>query len=480
MFYILQEGVSLMTDDIELILQEGEGYKAEFKESVSRLDKEMCAFSNSSGGTIYVGITDKGEIKPHKLTNKLKSEIMDIARNCDPSITIRVQQTGPITRIDIPEGDNKPYGCASGFYLRIGPNSQKMRTREIISMITSETQVLFDSLVNKKFDYENLDTPLLNQHFRKTGIDISGRLDDIMCTLSLAKREDGKIHLTNAGVLLFSNEPPLYIMSSLVTCVRYKGNTKYKIIDRKDFRGNLMEQVEEALKFISRNTRVEYVITGKPAREEILEYPEEVIREAVINAVLHRDYFDQKMVTQVDIYDDRIEITNPGGLVKGLTVEDLGKTAVHRNPVLVDFFHRIGQIEKIGSGIGRMRRGMKEAGHPGPMFDISGVYFRVVLPSRKAIEPVEAVDDRVRDVVNDVVGDVVNDVVKQRLAEELILLVQKGFARRQEIETMFKISYATAQRDIALLKQHDLILFEGPPKTGRYVLTGKGKRLLGA
>ena len=467
-----------MADDMELLLQEGEGYKVEFKESVSRLDKEMCAFANSSGGAIYIGIADNNEIKSHKLTNKLKSEIIDIARNCDPSITISVQQTGDVIKIDVPEGDNKPYGCANGFYLRIGPNSQKMKTREIISLITSETQVLFDSLINNKFDYADLNISSLNLYFKKAGIDLSGRLDDVLCNLSLAKREDGNIYLTNAGVLLFSDEPPQHIISSMTTCVRYKGTNKYKIIDRKDFRGNLMEQVDDALKFVSRNTRVEYVITGEPTREEIPEYPEEVIREAVINAVIHRDYFDQRMVTQVDIYDNRIEITNPGGLVKGLTIDDLGKTAVHRNPVLVDFFHRIGQIEKIGSGIGRMREGMKVSDHPEPVFEISSIYFRIVLPSKKTGKPDEAVDDVVEFGVKFGEKFGVKGKRRDRLANMILKLHEGKSLDITELAEKHKISKRMIEKDMEFLRKEELIIFEGPPKTGRYVLTENGKKLL--
>ena len=108
-------------------------------------------------------------------------------------------------------------------------------------------------------------------------------------------------------------------------------------------------------------------------------------------------------------------------------------------------------------GIGDMLGGIAY-GHPGPVFDISGVFFRILLPSKKTGKPDAAVDDVVRDVVN--------DIVKQRLSEELILLTQKGFIHRQEIEKIFNISLATAQKNLALLRQYNLIIFEGPRRPG--------------
>ena len=119
--------------ELNFILQEGEGFKIEFKESLSNIDKEIVAFANAEGGRIFLGINDNRVIKGIDITNKLKSQIQDIARNCDPAIKIDLEEVDNILIVNVNEGKDKPYKCSSGFYLRQGPNSQKLSRDEIIN-----------------------------------------------------------------------------------------------------------------------------------------------------------------------------------------------------------------------------------------------------------------------------------------------------------------------------------------------------------
>jgi len=139
-------------DELQLILEEGEGYRIEFKESMTNIDKELVAFANSSGGRIFLGITDDKEIKGVKITNKLKSQIQDIANNCQPPIKIIFEEVENILIINVREGEDKPYRCASGFYTRVGPNSQKLNRNDIIEFFKAEGKIRFDELINSRFD----------------------------------------------------------------------------------------------------------------------------------------------------------------------------------------------------------------------------------------------------------------------------------------------------------------------------------------
>lgn len=139
--------------ELQLILEEGEGYKIEFKESLNNLDKEMVAFANSSGGRIFLGITDAGKVKGVSITNDLKSRIQDMANNCTPKIKISFDAVGSVFIINIKEGEDKPYECSSGFYKRIGPNSQKMRRDELLDFFRSEGKIRFDELIEPKFSF---------------------------------------------------------------------------------------------------------------------------------------------------------------------------------------------------------------------------------------------------------------------------------------------------------------------------------------
>jgi ATP-dependent DNA helicase RecG len=130
-------------DELQLILEEGEGYRIEFKESMTSIDKELIAFANSSGGRIFLGITDNKKIKGVKITNKFKSQIQDIANNCQPPIKIILEEFENILIINVREGEDKPYKCSSGFYLRVGPNSQKLNRNEIIEFFKAEGLIRF-------------------------------------------------------------------------------------------------------------------------------------------------------------------------------------------------------------------------------------------------------------------------------------------------------------------------------------------------
>ena len=113
----------------------GEGQFIEFKESFDKnFQKEIVAFANASGGVIYLGITDTGKQKGIDISNRLKSQIQDMAYNCDPSIVINLVEMANVLAIQIPEGKNKPYSCSSGFFMRMGANSQKMTRNEILTL----------------------------------------------------------------------------------------------------------------------------------------------------------------------------------------------------------------------------------------------------------------------------------------------------------------------------------------------------------
>jgi ATP-dependent DNA helicase RecG len=162
-----------------------------------------------------------------------------------------------------------------------------------------------------------------------------------------------------------------------VTCILFKGNSKVHILDRKSFEFDLLRNIDEAVLFIERHLNLAYEIK-ELRRKEILEIPEFVLREAIVNAVAHRDYFERGANVQVDIFDDRIEISNPGGLPKGLKPENFGKHSVARNSLVAALLHRCNYIEKAGTGVQRMRDGMKQVGLLEPNFEFSG-FFTIIL-----------------------------------------------------------------------------------------------------
>ena len=128
-----------MLNEIETLIQMGEGYHLEFKESVDKsLVKEVCAFANADGGTLLIGVTDKQQLKPIQCDNRLLSQVQDSIRQIDPKIKVNITLVDGVLVIKVPRGVHKPYGCADGFFLRVGANSQKLTRTEIVAMFQRE------------------------------------------------------------------------------------------------------------------------------------------------------------------------------------------------------------------------------------------------------------------------------------------------------------------------------------------------------
>jgi len=297
--------------ELKFILQEGEGQFIEFKEKLDkRFAQEIVAFANSSGGKVFLGVSDNNKIKGIDITNKLKSQIQDIAKNCDPPISLLFDKFENILIMDIKEGKDKPYRCGNGFYLRQGPNSQKLSTEEIRNFFNKEGKILFDEMINLSFRFDNgFDKNKLNSFLEKARISKIIPKKDILKNLGVLTDDD---RFRNAGVLFFCDNIERFFKHAIITCVLYKGNDKYKIIDRKDFSEDVLTNYKNAVDFLFRNLRLEYKIETTGPRKEILEVPEDALREALVNALAHRDYNEKGANIQIDIFDNRIEISNPG------------------------------------------------------------------------------------------------------------------------------------------------------------------------
>ena len=190
----------------------------------------------------------------------------------------------------------------------------------------------------------------------------------MLANIEAAERVADKLLFRNAGVLFFARNVRHFFPQAYITCLLAKGKDKVHILDRKDFDGGLVADIENALRFIERNTRTAYRIEGLK-RQNIPEYPMKALREAITNAVMHRDWFFDGANVFVEIYTDRIEVVSPGSLPKGVTLADLGRKSVRRNALVSDLLHRIDFVEKAGTGIRRIRDEASAQDCPEPQFE---------------------------------------------------------------------------------------------------------------
>lgn len=362
-----------MDEKIKLFLQEGEGYKVEYKESVRDIDKELVSFANASGGIILLGVSDKSEIKGINITNNLKSQIQDIANNCQPKVNVSFEEYDNLLLIKISEGKNKPYSCAKGFFLRVGPNSQKMTRDEILQFAIDEGIVRFDEIINTKFTFDDFDENRFRDFINRANLTVNLNTEDLLTNLGLAESSAGEFFFKNVAVLFFAKNIKKFHPSAFTTCLLYGSHDRSYIIDRKDFEGNLIEQLENSIQFVQRNTMLAYQIKTLK-RKEIPQYPMEAIREAILNAIAHRDYFEHGSNVFVHIYPDNIEVINPGGLFR-IKPEDFGRILSRRNEKVSEVFRMIGWMERAGTGIKRMMDAMVRHGLKEPKFEFSERFF---------------------------------------------------------------------------------------------------------
>ena len=227
----------------------------------------------------------------------------------------------------------------------------------------------FDLLPCPRFSYpEDFDRTKFDAWLRLSGITAGRSVEDVLVDIEVAERTGDRLLFRNAGVLFFAKNVRRFFTDAYITCLLGRGTDEVQVLDRKNFDGGIVADIEDAMRFVERNTRLAYRIEGL-RRQNIPEYPMGAVREAITNAVMHRDWLFDGANVFVGVYTDRIDVRSPGALPKDMTVADLGHKRVRRNPLIADLLHRIGFIEKADSGIRHIRDGAKAASYPEPAFD---------------------------------------------------------------------------------------------------------------
>ncbi|MBL7202991.1 MAG: putative DNA binding domain-containing protein [Desulfobacteraceae bacterium] len=362
--------------EIVKLIKKGESKTVEFKETFDNKTIETAvAFANSRGGHIFIGVSDKGAKKGVQIGKEsLIGWTNKISQGTQPRIIPEVESSKIedkiIAVIQIKEFPIKPVSTKGRCYRRVGNSNRLMTPHDIAEMHLHSTGTSWDKTQAPDATMSDIDPEKIKRYIRRSRD--AGRRDvgdheeplEILKKLELVK--EGK--LTWAALLLFRKATKYLRSQGLVHCGRFKEETI--VIDNRMIEGTIVEQIDEAIDFIRKNISVKFVMTGKPQRDEVWDYPLEAIRESIINAVCHRDY-TMPSNTEVRIYDDRLTIWNPGGLPLGITMDDLFKPhgSVLRNKGIGAVLYDMGLIEQWGSGIGKMLKLCSLADIPEPHFE---------------------------------------------------------------------------------------------------------------
>ena len=451
----------LDSTEIKSIVSSGEGYNAEFKVSLptnlKSITEEVCAFANASGGVVLIGVDDKNTIKGVTIDNSKRSAIQNSIGEISPPLQCEfyiVEVEGVnIAVIEVPSGQNKPYVLSGAIYVRQGPNSQKLTTVEEMRNFFQQTdRIFFDEVSCLEANIENDISKESIKTFRFEAELVNATSDEQLFTNLKLVSNDG--YLKNGTVLFFGKEPEVFFEKAVIRCLVFDGLDKRYIVDDKVMTGTLYQQYQKSMIWLKSKLNVRYDIEGEGAnpRNEYWEIPIIAFKEAIINSLAHRDYYDKGARTTIEVFDDRVEISNPGGLVSAVPRNEFGKRSASRNPLIFGLFERMRLVEQIGSGIARMRDVMREEGLTPPEFNIDGMFtvtFRRPFVFEKWVEKwVEKLtDNRIK-----ILKEVHNNPK----------------VTKKELEQAVSISASAIDNNIDALKNLGLLTREGSDKGGNW------------
>ena len=248
--------------DLKILIEQGEGTTIEFKEGLSAsFARGLVAMANTIGGRILLGVRDDGSVTQQRDSNNLRARIQDIARNCDPPVKVLVEPVADVVVVHVRESDAKPVQCSEGFFWRQGAVTQKLSRDEIRDYFRKEGVIRFDTSISTKFQYPgDFDRKKFSAWLKLSGITGRPRVEDVLVNIEAAERAGGELKLRNAGVLFFAKNVRHFFNHAYVTCLLAKGADKVHVLDRKDFEGGVVADIEDAMRFIERNTRTAWRI----------------------------------------------------------------------------------------------------------------------------------------------------------------------------------------------------------------------------
>lgn len=422
------------------------------------IKKEIIAFANCDGGTVYVGVADDGKVLGVENADECALQISNMVRDAvKPDVTMFIHYETlecdgkAVVAVNIQRGTNRPYYLAKkglqpeGVYVRQGYSSVPATDTAIRQMI-KETDG--DSFENMRSINQALTFEATKKEFEKRNV-VFGQPQ--MQTLKIVSA-DGIY--TNLGLLL--SEQCLHTIKAAV----FEGINQNVFKDRREFSGSLMQQLNDVYDYIDFHNQ-KHATFRKLLRIDTRDYPEVAVREALLNTLVHRDY-SFRASTLISIYDDRIEFVSIGGLLPGLELDDLMMgVSVCRNPHLANVFYRLQLIEAYGTGIKKIMGAYANA-LVQPKIKTTNNAFKIILPNVN-FTPKAAEVHKDFEKAADLALDSNEEKVLQFLREHLMIT-------RKETQTLLEVSQSTAGRILKAMVDSGRIKQIGGSRTTRYEL----------
>lgn len=435
-------------------------FKREIPKKKENLAKEIIAFANSKGGRLIIGYDSQSkEVIGIRDLQKTEEIIANITRDLISSqvdyyvsfqnISLRNEANKVLLIITIDSGFSKPYylsnkGMTDGTYIRVGSTTRLADQESLARLIRLGRGISFDTEVVKSKEEINKQAieEFLKERSKRFNSEIPKLTSSLLEDLALVKNKD----LTVSGALLFTERPQEInkLSQAYIRAARFAGTTKGEFIDQKEFLGSIQEQLSQALTFIKRHTSTSSKIKGLK-RSDKGQYPVEIVREVLVNALAHRDYSISGSTIKLAIFDDRIEVSSPGGLAGPVTVENIQDRQYSRNPILSKRLFEMGYLESWGLGIDKIILWAEDNNLKPPKFIDDGNQFTLILFSEKSSTSISELEKKVLSLF-----EKQNSITNKTLREEL------GLSKTQ------------AQIALAKLKEKKIIISQGKGRSVAY------------
>lgn len=489
----------ISADELREVVQSGQSDHAAFlsaKISARRLAETLAALANANGGIALLGVTASGGFQQDVDAAALRELIGEASLLTEPPLILPSPQVmahphldrldaraaesgrGAIVVVQVPPGLPHVYHVNGAYLTRQQMQNQPLNTAMLRQLLLERGDRGFEELAAPGATLEELNPRRVERYLLRIGAapdaDAVQLLASRGCVTFVREAgsdaeepnaaDDAPISSqavpTIAGLLLFGRNPQRLLRSAELICVRYMGTSMSDEFVRQEIVGTLPEQIQQAETFVTANMRRGMRITGM-AREETTEYPLAVVREAIVNAIAHRDYSQHGEGIRLIMYSDRMEVYSPGRLPGHVTLDNLVDERYSRNEALVAVLTDLGYIERLGYGIDRMIATMREAGLKAPLFEETAAGFKVTLYSAGVdlVSPQPAKQPWGHAFLN------------ERQESALAFVQQTGRITNSEYQELIPdVSAETIRRDLADLVEKNLLLRIGSKRATYYIL----------
>jgi len=378
----------------ESILHQPEGKTLEFKRDLTsprNFLKTLVAFANTAGGRLIIGISDDRQVvgieNPLDEEERLSNLIADsIAPRLVPNIELVTAEDKTLLVVEVFLSNTRPHWLksldpATGTFVRLGSTNRQADRALISDLHRSVEGIAYDQMPMPELTIDDLDINAAQQAFAgKRNLN-----EQTLTTLKLLTHCQGKLVPTKGAVLLFGKERTFHFDDAWIQCGRFIGSDKADIFDHIEIYDHLPQAVDSIMLFLKKHA-MRGANFSEIRRKDVWSIPLGILREVVINALVHADYSHRGTPFRIAFYDDRIEVESPGILLPGMTIEEMKRGISQiRNPVIARVFKELNLIEQWGSGVPGIFREAGNLGLPEPEIIEIGMRVRFIVPLKQPI-----------------------------------------------------------------------------------------------